>query len=330
MRIGRASAIVAQFKEQSKFSGGKFMEKPELSALPTRHYDHPVFDSARWRGFEPRAGDILVCTPYKAGTTWMQMICALLVFQRSEFHLPLAEISPWMDLKGHTAETVHATYAAQDHRRIIKTHTPLDGLPWFPQATYLCVERDPRDIFMSMLSHLKNANPDADAIFAREMRETGGPPPLPEDPDEFFRMWLSNGSFDWESDGAPYWSVFRHGASFWAHRDEPNIHLVHYSDLKADREGEMRRIAGLLGIEVPEAAWPELVAAAGFERMKKNADRTAPDTDMKMWKDNSRFFNKGSSGQWQGVLSEESLALLDEVKARDPADYIDWMFGEAA
>jgi hypothetical protein len=330
MRIGRASAIVAQFKEQSKFSGGKFMEKLDLSALPTRHYDHPVFDSARWRGFEPRASDILVCPPYKAGTTWMQMICALLVFQRSEFHLPLAEISPWMDLKGHTAETVHATYAAQDHRRIIKTHTPLDGLPWFPQATYLCVERDPRDIFMSMLSHLKNANPDADAIFAREMRETGGPPPLPEDPDEFFRMWLSNGSFDWESDGAPYWSVFRHGASFWAHRDEPNIHLVHYSDLKADREGEMRRIAGLLGIEVPEAAWPELVAAAGFERMKKNADRTAPDTDMKMWKDNSRFFNKGSSGQWQGVLSEESLALLDEVKARYPADYIDWMFGEAA
>ncbi len=302
------------------------MEKLDLSALPIRHYRHQVWDTARWQGFESRPGDILVCTPYKAGTTWMQMICALLVFQRAEFHLPLAKISPWMDLKGHTTEAVHATYAAQDHRRVIKTHTPLDGLPWFPQATYLCVERDPRDIFMSMLSHLRNRNPDSVAIFAREMRETGDGPPPPEDPNEFFRMWLSNGSFEWESDGAPYWSVFRHGASFWAHRDEPNIHLVHFSGLKADLEGEMRRIAGVLGIKVAEEKWPELVAAAGFESMKKNADRTAPDTDLKMWKDNARFFNKGTSGQWQGVLSEESLALMDQVTATYPAEYIDWLF----
>jgi hypothetical protein len=45
-----------------------------------------------------------------------------------------------------------------------------------------------------------------------------------------------------------------------------------------------------------------------------------------MWKDNARFFNKGTSGQWQGVLSDDSLALLDDVKARYPADYIDWLF----
>ena len=45
------------------------MENLNLSTLPVRHYDHPVWDSARWQGFEPRKGDILVCTPYKAGTT---------------------------------------------------------------------------------------------------------------------------------------------------------------------------------------------------------------------------------------------------------------------
>jgi hypothetical protein len=257
----------------------------------------------------------------------MQMICALLVFQRTEFHLPLAEISHWLELKGDTAQEVHAVYAAQDHRRIIKTHSPLDGLPWFPEASYICVQRDPRDIFMSMLTHLQNFNPEADAIFAREMREAEGePPPMPDDPDEFFRLWLSAGTFPWESDGAPYWSVFRHGASFWAHRHEPNIHLVHFDDLKADLEGGMRRIAGVLGIGVAEDKWPELVAAAGFDSMKKNADRTAPDTNFKMWKDNARFFNKGTSGQWRGVLSAESLALLDQVTAKYPADYIDWLF----
>jgi len=307
------------------------MEKLDLSALPIRHYDHPVWDSERWQGFEPRAGDILICTPYKAGTTWMQMICALLVFQRTEFHLPLADISHWMELKGDTAEEVHALYAAQDHRRFIKTHSPLDGLPWFPEASYIVVQRDPRDIFMSMLTHLKNFNPESEAIFAREMRAAGEEmPPMPEDPDEFFRMWLTTASFDWESDGAPYWSVFRHGASFWAHRDEPNIHLVHFDDLKADLDGGMRRIAEVLGIGVDEDKWPELVAAAGFDSMKKNADRTAPDTNFRMWKDNARFFNKGTSGQWQGVLSADSLALLDRVTAKYPADYIDWLFNGSA
>jgi hypothetical protein len=307
------------------------MEKLDLSALPIRHYRHPVWDTERWRGFEPRAGDILVCTPYKAGTTWMQMICALLVFQRTEFHLPLAEISPWMELRAAPVEETHAIFAAQNHRRIIKSHTALDGLPWFPESIYICVARDPRDVFISALNHLQIGNPDADAIFRREIRESQAEEePLPEDPNEFFRMWLTTGIFPWESDGAPFWSVFRHGASFWAHRDQANIHLVHYSDLKADLEGEMRRIASALDIEVAEEKWPELVRAASFESMKKNADRMAPDTNFKMWTDNSRFFNKGTSGQWQGVLSSESLALLDQVTAKYPHDYIDWLFAGSA
>ena len=34
-------------------------------------------------------------------------------------------------------EQVYARLAAQDHRRFIKTHTPLDGIPLDPQATYM-------------------------------------------------------------------------------------------------------------------------------------------------------------------------------------------------
>jgi hypothetical protein len=40
-----------------------------------------VFDSSRWDSFERRPGDIIICTPPKCGTTWTQMICALLVLQ---------------------------------------------------------------------------------------------------------------------------------------------------------------------------------------------------------------------------------------------------------
>ncbi len=55
-------------------------------------------DSARWNDFEFRPGDIVISTPPKSGSTWMQMICALLIFQDPDLHKPLTQISPWLDM----------------------------------------------------------------------------------------------------------------------------------------------------------------------------------------------------------------------------------------
>ena len=44
-------------------------------------YRTHVFDSSRWDGFEFRPDDIVISTPSKCGTTWTQMICALLILR---------------------------------------------------------------------------------------------------------------------------------------------------------------------------------------------------------------------------------------------------------
>src|SRR3954454_6317645 len=54
-----------------------------------RRYRATVYDSNRWDGFELRPGDIIISTPPKCGTTWTQMICALLILQEPELPLPL-------------------------------------------------------------------------------------------------------------------------------------------------------------------------------------------------------------------------------------------------
>ncbi len=54
-----------------------------MSSRPVR-YQSALEDSARWDGFVFRPGDIVISAPSKAGTTWTQMICALLVFQTPE------------------------------------------------------------------------------------------------------------------------------------------------------------------------------------------------------------------------------------------------------
>lgn len=62
--------------------------------VPVR-YRSIASDSARWDGFPFREGDIVISTPPKCGTTWTQMICALLVFGTPKLDRPLVQISQW-------------------------------------------------------------------------------------------------------------------------------------------------------------------------------------------------------------------------------------------
>ena len=293
--------------------------------LPTieHRYEHLVFDSGRWADFEPRKGDVLICTSYKAGTTWTQMLCALLIFRTPEFGRPLTTISPWLDLKATPIDELLAIYEAQTHRRFIKTHTPLDGLPYWPDVTYITVGRDPRDVFMSMVNHLQNGDPEVSERIFGEPKSL--PIEMPEDVNELFRMWLTVPSFDWEEDGFPYWSHFRHAETFWKFRQLPNIHLFHYSDYKADLPAEMQRLAAALAIEIEPEEIARLADAADFDAMKSRADDLAPDVDHGMWLDNGAFFNKGTSRQWEGVLNEASLALYEKKKAAQPGALGHWL-----
>jgi aryl sulfotransferase len=73
------------------------------------------------------------------------------------------------------------------------------------------------------------------------------------------------------------------------------------------------------------ARWPALINAATFVDMQRNADRTAPDTDLDLWRDNKRFFLSGTSGKWRTELLAESLACYTRViSQREPAAMIRW------
>src|SRR5215210_6359342 len=65
---------------------------------PRTRYRSIVADSGRWDGFAFRPGDIVISTPAKCGTTWTQMLCALLIFDGPAFPAPLGDVSPWLDM----------------------------------------------------------------------------------------------------------------------------------------------------------------------------------------------------------------------------------------
>ena len=83
---------------------------------------------------------------------------------------------------------------------------------------------------------------------------------------------------------------------------------LHYDDLKADLEGQMRQMAARLGIDVDEHRWPRLVQAATFESMRSRAGTTVPGGGPEHWIDPAAFFSRGTSGQWRDLLDDADLA----------------------
>ena len=291
-----------------------------MTADPVR-YRSADEDSDRWREFAFRSGDIVISTRSKSGTTWVQMICALLILQTPDLPAPLAQLSPWMDWLVEPRERVHARLAGQQHRRFIKTHTPLDGLPMDPRVTYVVVARDPLDMAVSL--YHQSANLDHDRL--REL--TGAPcgrraPRLPLR--EWLLSWIHADVLPREQlDSLP--GVMWHLSDAWRRRAQPNVVLVHYDDLAAELDGQMRRLARLLDIEVPEGEWPRLVPAATFERMRDRCDLTAPDP-AGVLKDRDAFFRRGTSGSGREALDDEELAGYIARAARlAPADLLDWL-----
>jgi aryl sulfotransferase len=275
-----------------------------VTEAPPVRYVSVDEDSARWDGFELRPGDIVISTRSKTGTTWLQMICALLVFQTAELPAPLSDLSPWLDWLVCPKDEVLARLAGQRHRRFIKTHTPLDGLPSDPAVTYLVAGRHPLDTAVSLYHH--SANIDR----ARLHQLTGAPP----SPEPATRPSLHDWLLGWIAwDGDPHQQLdslpgfMMHAGGAWARRGNANVVLVHYDDLRDDLASEMRRLAGRLGIDVPSGRWTDLVSAAEFDAMRARAERLVPDP-VGVLKEPAGFFRRGSSGAGPEALSADELA----------------------
>lgn len=299
-----------------------------------QRYRGASYDSARWEGFPLRPGDIVISPPPKCGTTWAQMICALLVFETPHLDRPLDRVSPRLDALTATREEVWSLLAAQRHRRFIKTHTPFDGLPHDEQVTYLCVGRDPRDVALSWDNH--QANTDMAAFVRARQSAAGGDAPAAEGESRRPPLWAQNVRkrfWRWVDDPTPpteadssLRSTLHHLQTFWAVRDRPNVMLVHYADLKSNLEGQMRRLADHLSIAVPEDRWPSLVDAATFESMRARADELVPNVSRRVFKDNQRFFASGTVGQWRSLLDDNDLARyharVAELASPDLAEWV--------
>ncbi|WP_299653414.1 sulfotransferase domain-containing protein [uncultured Tateyamaria sp.] len=266
-------------------------------------YLGPLTDNRRWDMVTIRPDDVFVVTPPKCGTTWMQTIVALLLSGDPEVEPELSVKMPWVDIRIREMSDVAARLEAMTHRRSMKSHTPMDGLPLHDQAQYICVFRHPLDAHLSMRKHMRNIPmPWFDHWY-------------PEDDVEgvTFRRFLDGGAEGFDGDAMPLAHILQHYKAAKALSDRPNVSLFHYADMKRDLAGVFASLSHQLGTPHPQDVMERLVEAATFDHMKQNADRYAPSGGKGFFKSDTAFFQSGTNGQWQGVLSDAEVAAYDAM-----------------
>lgn len=283
-------------------------------------------DSSRWAGFPFRSGDIVISTRSKSGTTWLQQICALLI-HGVELPEPLGRLSPWVDHLVEPRDELVERLERQPFRRVLKTHTPLDGIPLDPRATYVVGVRVPLDAAVSLYHQGDNI----DRVRLCELTGAAGPPaPVTERPGlhDWLVRWVDRDVRPSDAmDSLP--GYCHHLADAWDRRDTSNFVLVHYDDLRADLTGEMQRLALRLGVEVARDDWPDLVRAASFDAMREQAADIAPNAGAVL-KDVNAFFRRGTSGAGAETLTAEEWARYRRRAARLlPADLDAWLHRDA-
>lgn len=270
--------------------------------MPVR-YRSSEEDSARWAGFDHRDGDLVVSTRSKHGTTWMQTILLLLIHGGPPWPGSLGHLSPWLDHLVEPLDAVSDRLAAQAHRRVIKTHTPLDGLALDPRATYVVVARHPLDAAVSL--YHQGSNIDRGRLHDL----TGAAAPISETPRPPLRDWLS-AWIDRVADPTEAMDsldgVMHHLSDAWARRHRANVVVVHFDDLRADLLGQMRWLAHRLRLGATEQVTAELAAEASFEAMRDRATQLVPDIQGVL-RDPRAFFREGRSGTGVAELTEADL-----------------------
>lgn len=270
-----------------------------------------IVDSTRWNGFRFRADDIVIVTFGKAGTTWTQQIVGQLVLGAPD-GVSAERESPWLDMRMIPNEQMHSRLESQTHRRFIKTHLPVDALVFSPKAKYIYIGRDARDIAWSAYNHQAGFTDEALAGFNDLPGRVGPRITRPTcDVRDYYLHFLEFDDFP----GFEFGGLWEHTQGWWNLRGLPNVLLVHFNNLKANMEREIRRIARFLEIDVERSSWPKILEHCSFDYMRAEAKKVEL-LDRLFQRGGETFFHSGTNGRWKDMLSENEIARCDAVAAK--------------
>lgn len=242
--------------------------------------------------YVPTEHDVFVATFAKSGTNWMMQIAHQLAFHgQGEFdHIHC--VVPWPDSPRQMGkyaipvETPSVWMASPERKRIIKTHLNWELIPYSPEARYIAVIRDPKDVFVSTYFFAKG-------IFG----------PIVPSLETMYRLFLSGNS---PLGGS--WAV--NAAGYWAQRHRPNVLVVSFKSMKRDLPGTVRKVADFMNVRVSEEVIGAVCEKASFAYMKRIDEKFRPGR-MVPWGPEGAMIRKGTQGGSAELLSKEQQRQID-------------------
>ena len=212
------------------------------------------------QNFQPRTTDVFVAGSLKSGTTWLQQIVHQL---RTGGDMDFGEI----------IEVVPAVESAHDLQQDLKEEQK--GYPrcfkthyWYPRcpkgARYIWCVREPCAVAYSYFNMLQGWFFQPGQLSVEDFVK---------------EIWLTLGEPQRLTDYASY---FHHLASWWPHRNDPNVLLVFYEDLKECYESSVRSVAEFMGI-TDEGSIQVALERGTFEFMKQHSDKFGQKTIQKYY-----------------------------------------------
>ena len=244
------------------------------------------------KSFEPRERDVLVCSYFKSGTNWTMQIAVQIAHRgRAEFE-HIHDLVPWPDMADRARYAVpldddRSARSAPTGLRVIKTHMALDALPYSPAGRYICVVRDPKDVFVSGYH------------FTRAMVMGALMPPV----DAWLEAYLSP--------DAPMGSWARHLASGWNLRGRGNVLFLTYENMRADLGSVVDEVAVFMDVELTAAERASVIERSSFAYMKKIEHKfEAPGAP---WaKAKGSMMRRGESGASAELITPEQQRRIDD------------------
>jgi aryl sulfotransferase len=242
--------------------------------------------------FRPAERDVLVCSYYKSGTNWTMQIAVQIAHRgRAEFE-HIHDVVPWPDMSPRARYAVplevdEPQRSAPTGLRIIKTHLALDDLPYSRAARYICVVRDPKDVFVSSY-HFTRA-----MVLGPLMPSVG--------------RWLDT----FLSPDAPIGSWARHLASGWRLRDSGNVLFLTYDGMRADLSKAVDKIAAFMDVQLTPEERASVIERSSFAYMKKIEHKfEAPGAPWASPK--GSMMRRGKSGASGELITQEQQRRIDD------------------
>ncbi len=262
-------------------------------------YRGSVTEPERWDALVPRVGDVILATPAKSGTTWTQSIIAMLLNGTSELPEKLSVMSPWIESNFSDLAPDIAALERQPGRRVIKTHSPVDGWPVWEGVDVVLVFRHPMEVFLSIRKHIANAKVTDEHPLLEPIASS-----LP---------YFLDRPFDPEDiDGDCLATIVEFFTRSVLSDRAPRKLVLNYAAMSRDHAGTVRALDAFLGTGAPDALLAEITRATEFGAMKTKAADFAPEAANDLWHNADQFFACGRSGTWAEKFTEEQIALYSK------------------